>query len=256
MAQFDRFDICNAYAVLEWEYNLGGWLQERPSNKRRMEATSVQLARLNYRPEMALSYDSMSDNAREIYRAAEARYGFRPMRIRNERAELIKALDGLETMFTVEEIVDFDRLSPKELCAQAQLILKTMTKCLSSIQTRVEDTLFYQSIPALEDATKALADTLDWLFDEPIAPKPKLAWTKPGLTWVSVKYNASGYVVFADDTEVYRAGNSPYDSTEVISVEYGLPLARIKIMADKTAIDVCAETDGCYAGSELVDTLP
>ena len=32
---FDRFDICEAHAVLEWDYNSGGWLHERPSNVRR-----------------------------------------------------------------------------------------------------------------------------------------------------------------------------------------------------------------------------
>jgi len=45
MPYFDRFDICEAYAVLEWDWNMGGWLQERPTNRRRMEATSIQLAR-------------------------------------------------------------------------------------------------------------------------------------------------------------------------------------------------------------------
>jgi hypothetical protein len=45
MTHFDRFDICEAYAVLEWDWNMGGWLQERPTNRRRMEATSIQLAR-------------------------------------------------------------------------------------------------------------------------------------------------------------------------------------------------------------------
>jgi hypothetical protein len=38
MPYFDRFDICEAYAVLEWDWNMGGWLQERPTNRRRMEA--------------------------------------------------------------------------------------------------------------------------------------------------------------------------------------------------------------------------
>ena len=27
MPYFDRFDICEAYAVLEWDWNMGGWLQ-------------------------------------------------------------------------------------------------------------------------------------------------------------------------------------------------------------------------------------
>lgn len=42
------FDICQAHQQLESDYNLGGWLRERPSNQRRQEATSVQLHRLGY----------------------------------------------------------------------------------------------------------------------------------------------------------------------------------------------------------------
>lgn len=42
------FDICQAHAQLESDYNIGGWLRERPSNQRRMEATSCQLQRMQY----------------------------------------------------------------------------------------------------------------------------------------------------------------------------------------------------------------
>jgi hypothetical protein len=42
------FDICQAHAQLESDYNVGGWLRERPSNKRRMEATACQLSRMQY----------------------------------------------------------------------------------------------------------------------------------------------------------------------------------------------------------------
>ena len=43
------FDICQAHAQLESDYNVGGWIHERPSNRRRMESTGCQLARLQYR---------------------------------------------------------------------------------------------------------------------------------------------------------------------------------------------------------------
>ena len=59
MPYFDRFDICEAYAVLEWDWNMGGWLQERPTNRRRMEATSVQLARLGFKPRPNLSFRNL-----------------------------------------------------------------------------------------------------------------------------------------------------------------------------------------------------
>jgi len=44
----DRFNICQAYSQLESDYNVGGWLRERPSNQRRMEACSVQLHRMGF----------------------------------------------------------------------------------------------------------------------------------------------------------------------------------------------------------------
>lgn len=44
----DRFNICQAYSQLESDYNVGGWLRERPSNRRRNEACSVQLSRMGF----------------------------------------------------------------------------------------------------------------------------------------------------------------------------------------------------------------
>jgi hypothetical protein len=42
------FDIAQAHLQLECDYNVGGWLRERPSNRRRMESTGCQLFRLGY----------------------------------------------------------------------------------------------------------------------------------------------------------------------------------------------------------------
>ena len=75
MTHFDRFDICEAYAVLEWDWNIGGWLRERPTNRRRMEATSIQLARLGFKPRPNLSFETLTENGQEIYRDAEQRLG-------------------------------------------------------------------------------------------------------------------------------------------------------------------------------------
>ena len=44
----DRFAICQAFSQLEADYNVGGWLQERPSNQRRRESIGVQLHRMGY----------------------------------------------------------------------------------------------------------------------------------------------------------------------------------------------------------------
>lgn len=75
MPYFDRFDICEAHCVLEWDYNVGGWLQERPSNQRRMESTGCQLLRMRFKPRYDLSYDTLTENGQEIYNELVARYG-------------------------------------------------------------------------------------------------------------------------------------------------------------------------------------
>lgn len=72
----DRFDICEAYYLLEVYYNKGGWLRERPSNQRRMEATHIQLHRIGFTPGMGLGYSSLSPAARGLYHTLEVRYGF------------------------------------------------------------------------------------------------------------------------------------------------------------------------------------
>lgn len=67
MAEWDRFDICEAYCVLEWDYNHGGWLKERPSNVRRRESVGVQLHRMQFSGRMDLSFENLTDNGKEIY---------------------------------------------------------------------------------------------------------------------------------------------------------------------------------------------
>lgn len=77
MPYFDRFDICAAHNLVEVDWHSGGWLHERPSNKRRREATHVQLARLHYKPATSeWSFEGLSENAQEIYRELCRRYGF------------------------------------------------------------------------------------------------------------------------------------------------------------------------------------
>jgi hypothetical protein len=66
-ASFNRFDIVDAHALLEWDYNMGGWLRERPSNRRRMQSTGVQLLRLGYVAPRDLTFKTLSDNAQAIY---------------------------------------------------------------------------------------------------------------------------------------------------------------------------------------------
>ena len=70
---FDRFDIAEAHYMVEVDYNVSGWLQERPSNRRRMEATHVQLARCGFKPRPDLSYETLTENGRMIYDAQVAK---------------------------------------------------------------------------------------------------------------------------------------------------------------------------------------
>lgn len=74
MPYFDRFDICEAHCVFEWDWNKDGWVKERPSNRRRMEASSIQLARLGFKPHPNLCYDTLEENGKEIYDALERKY--------------------------------------------------------------------------------------------------------------------------------------------------------------------------------------
>jgi len=74
MAYFDRIDICEAHALIEADYNVGGIVRERPSNARRNESTACQLSRMGYRQAGGAH---LTENGREIYRELEKRYGFR-----------------------------------------------------------------------------------------------------------------------------------------------------------------------------------
>lgn len=74
---FDRFDICEAHALIEADYNVGGIVRERPSNLRRNESTACQLNRIGYQPSpLSGTYAHLSDNGRDIYHELERRYGF------------------------------------------------------------------------------------------------------------------------------------------------------------------------------------
>lgn len=77
MPYFDRFDICEAHLLIEWDYNVGGILRERPSNIRRNMSTGYQLNRMGFRPGFSLTWETLSDNGKEIYELLEIRYGFK-----------------------------------------------------------------------------------------------------------------------------------------------------------------------------------
>ena len=75
MPEFDRFDICEAHCCLEWDYNIGGIVRERPSNRRRNESTGVQLSRIGFQPAAGLCFESLTANGQQIYSELVSRYG-------------------------------------------------------------------------------------------------------------------------------------------------------------------------------------
>lgn len=72
MATFNRFDICYAHQALENDWNRGGWLSERPSNRRRRESTGCQLARVGFSsPYQGGSFSSLLEFREEFENAIE-----------------------------------------------------------------------------------------------------------------------------------------------------------------------------------------
>lgn len=75
MPYFDRFDICQAYLALEIDWNVGGVLRERNHVEwdglhDRPVSVGAQLSRMGFKPGLMFNgYESLSDNAREIYDA-------------------------------------------------------------------------------------------------------------------------------------------------------------------------------------------
>ena len=56
------FAVCQAHQQLEADYNVGGILRERPSNRRRNESTGVQLARMDYRTGFWVDIENPEDD--------------------------------------------------------------------------------------------------------------------------------------------------------------------------------------------------
>ena len=83
MPNWNIQDICEAYYQLEVDYNINGWLRERPSNRLRMESSEYQISRLrkdkiNRRfllPNWN-GYENLTENGKAIYHMLRKRYGF------------------------------------------------------------------------------------------------------------------------------------------------------------------------------------
>jgi len=78
----NTFDLMEAHYLLESDFNVSGVLQERPSNQRRSMSTGFQLNRMGFHPMPSLSYETLSDNGKQIYMSLVFRYGLESVLIR------------------------------------------------------------------------------------------------------------------------------------------------------------------------------
>jgi len=79
---WNRFDIAEAYAVLEWDWHDGGWLRERPRTcgAVRHAASSVRpprysFTRIGFKSRPNLSFETLTENGKAIYRHGERKFG-------------------------------------------------------------------------------------------------------------------------------------------------------------------------------------
>lgn len=63
----DRTDICEAHYLLEADYNVGGWLRERPSNVRRNMSSAYQLWRMKFTPSPILAFETLTEDGKRVY---------------------------------------------------------------------------------------------------------------------------------------------------------------------------------------------
>ena len=78
----NTFDLMEAHYLLESDFNVSGVLQERPSNQLRKMSTGFQLNRMGFHPRPSLSFETLSDNGKQIYMSLVFRYGLESALIR------------------------------------------------------------------------------------------------------------------------------------------------------------------------------
>ena len=78
----NTFDLMEAHYLMEAHFNVSGILQERPSNQRRKMSTGFQLNRMGFHPMPSLSFETLSDNGKQIYMDLVFQYGLESSLIR------------------------------------------------------------------------------------------------------------------------------------------------------------------------------
>jgi len=64
---------------------------------------------------------------------------------------------------------------------------------------------------------------------------------------VTGEYGEMGYAVYRNGVEVYRAGNSPYDSQQTVDISDGLPVLELRTFCRNT-MDEIADENGDLIG--------
>lgn len=73
----------------------------------------------------------------------------------------------------------------------------------------------------------------------------------------SGKVSQYGYIITNETLgeDVYRAGNCPHESTQVVELEHALSLQSLCLMCDSTGEEFAKEHTGYYTGHLVVDDL-
>ena len=103
MPYFDRFDICEAWYYLEMYWNVGGILQERPSNQRRLMSCDYQLHRMQFHLRAASTFETLEENARDIYWWNV----FKGLELLNPR-DITSLIDARD--YGIDRVNDFDEI--------------------------------------------------------------------------------------------------------------------------------------------------
>jgi hypothetical protein len=105
----NTFDLFEAHYLLESDFNVSGILQERPSNQRRKMSTSFQLSRMGFHPMPSLSFETLSDNGKQIYMDLVFQYGL--------ESSLIRTVKDLDYFLPDAVLVDRDYDVLATLCS-------------------------------------------------------------------------------------------------------------------------------------------
>lgn len=66
-------------------------------------------------------------------------------------------------------------------------------------------------------------------------------------------YNERKYQIDVDGTEVYQAGNSPYESQDYLNADEGVGLEKMRTYCISTAKEIARENNAQYIGVQYLE---